>query len=136
MASSYSIKLTGLSEAAQIPDWLDHAQRAMLAEVCDELAEAIGAASGSSQIRAGARGRAISSTKGVVGVYGVVFAKARDRGAYITPKRGITLRFADGTFRRVARLTPHNYVKKGMRKRRSIGEQAFARHFDNLKAGA
>lgn len=133
---SYSIKLSGLAEAGKIPDWIDHAQRAMLDDVCDELASAIGDASGSSRIAGAARGRSLSSTKGVVGVYGVVFAKARDRGAYITPKRGKVLRFADGSFRTVARLKPHNYVKKGLRKRRTIGEAAFQRHFDNLKGEA
>jgi hypothetical protein len=134
--SSFSIKLTGLSEAAQIPDWLERGQRAMLEEIAEELAEAIGDASGSSQIRASFRGRAISSTKAIVESRGTKFAKARDRGAYITPRNGKVIRFADGSFRRVARLTPHKYVAKGMRKRRAIGDAAFARHFGDLKGNA
>lgn len=135
-SSSFSVKMVGLSEAAQIPGWLDHGQRAMLEEIVNELAGAIGDASGSSQIRASFRGRAISSTKGIVESRGTKFAKARDRGAYITPRSGKVLRFADGSFRRVARLTPHKYVAKGMRKRRAIADAAFARHFGDLKGNA
>lgn len=135
-SSSFSIKLEGLSEAAKIPDWLDKGQRAMLEEIAERLAEAIGQASGSSTIRASFRGRAISSTKAIVESRGTKFAKARDRGAYITPRSGKALRFADGSFRNVARLTAHNYVKKGMRQRRKIGDAAFAAHFGDLKANA
>lgn len=134
--SSFSISLSGLSEAAEIPGWIDRAQRAMLDEIAQELAEAIGDASGSGTIAASFRGRALSSTKAIVESRGTAFAKARDRGAYITPKSGKVLRFADGSFRRFARLTPHNYVKKGMRRRRAIGDAAFARHFGNLKDAA
>jgi hypothetical protein len=133
--SSFSITLKGLSEAGKIPGWIDIAQRAMLEQIAEELAEAIGEASGSKTIAASFRGRALSSTKALVESRGTAFAKARDRGAYITPKGGKVLRFADGSFRRVARLTPHNYVKRGMRQRRKIGDAAFARHFGDLKSG-
>lgn len=132
-ASSYSIELKGLEEASKIPGWLDVAQQQMLEEVTRELAEAIGEASGSSRIAASFRGRALSSTRGIVESRGTAFAKARDRGAYITPKRGSVLRFADGSFRSFARLKPHRYVAKGMRKRRQIGEEAFGHRFGNLK---
>lgn len=132
--SSYSIKLVGLEEASHLPDWLDTGQRGMLEEIAKELADAIGNASGSATIKASFRGRALSSTKAIVESRGTDFAKARDRGAYITAKGGRVLRFADGSFRTVARLKPHKYVAKGMRQRRKIGDAAFARHFGDLKA--
>lgn len=132
-ASSYSVKIEGLEEASKIPGWLDNAQRAMLDEVSQELAEAVGEASGSRRIAASFRGRALTSTRGIVESRGTAFAKARDRGAYITPRRGSVLRFADGGFARFARLKPHRYVAKGMRKRRAITEAAFERHYADIR---
>jgi hypothetical protein len=136
LAKSYSISVTGLAAAAGIPGAIELGQRAMLEEIAEELAEAIGEASGSSTIASSFRGRAVSSTKAIVESRGTAFAKARDRGAYITPKGGKVLRFEDGSFRRFARLKPHNYVRKGMRRRKAIGEAAFARHFGDLGTGA
>lgn len=52
-------------------------------------------------------------------IFTAVFAKARERGAYIRPRRGRmgrngrrpSLRFADGSFAKFARLKPRPYLK-------------------------
>lgn len=72
----------------------------------------------SSQIAAS--GRVEQVTPGVLRViFDAAFAKARERGAYIRPRRGrrgrsgrpAVLRFEDGTFRPFARLRRHPYLE-------------------------
>lgn len=124
----------GLEEAAKIPGWLDHAQRAFVQDAGERVAEAIGDAAPrrSGRLAASWEGRAISSTAARVASE-LDYAKAQARGSFASPKSGRALRFADGGFARFARIPATNYDRKGLRKRRRIVLDAFSRAFDNLR---
>jgi hypothetical protein len=134
---SYSVSVEGLSKLTRIPGGLDKAQREFLGEAVDELAEEVGkAAPGGRGGRVGRtwRGRTISSTRGVV-ESSHPGAKALDRGAYITPKKGKVLRFTVGgqeRFARFVRLPATNYTKRGLRKRGTIIRKAYEKKFNEL----
>jgi hypothetical protein len=104
----------------------------MLEQIAEELADAIGEASGSSTIASSFRGRALEHESDR-GVARDAFAKARDRGAYITPKGG-----KGAPVRR--RLVPPLRAAQAAQLRRARGcgsgasdrRSAFARHFGDL----
>jgi hypothetical protein len=61
--------------------------------------------------------------------YDAVDAKAHDRGAYIVPKNGRALRFADGSFRARARLKPQWFFERVMNRAHERLRQAFRETF-------
>ena len=135
MAKSFSVTVKGLSELEKIPGALDHAQRETLEEAAREIAESVGKAapSRSGRLRASWRGRTLDSRTAEVASRGTEYAKAIDRGAYITPNDGRALKFESGRFSARARLKPTNYVKRGLRSRGRIVRKAFERNFGELR---
>lgn len=73
---------------------------------------------GSSTLAASGEVQRVDADTGRV-IFTAPFAKARERGAYIRPRRGRggrggrrpSLRFADGSFRKFARLKKRPYLK-------------------------
>lgn len=84
----------------------------------DDVLDDAARASGSSTIAASGDVQRIDAETGRV-IFTAPFAKARERGAYIRPRRGRrgrgnrapSLRFADGSFRKFARLKKRPYLK-------------------------
>lgn len=136
MAKQFSVSISGLSQLEKVPGGLEKAQREFLDEAADEIADEVGKAapSRSGQLARSWKGRTISSTRAVIESHSP-YAKAVDRGAYITPKQGKLLRFnVDGRtiFTKSVRIPASNYTKKGLRKRGPIIRNTYQKHFDEL----
>lgn len=136
--SEFNVRVEGLAELAQIPGWLEQAQRRFLAKAGDRLADEIrkrapgGAAGG---IGRGTRSRTLSATSAEITVRHPG-AKALEQGAYIEPKRGGALRFVvngEVVFtRRPVRIAPKRYAARGLRNRSKVVRAAYGDAFNDL----
>jgi len=103
-----------LGDSPNVPAKLDRAARATLRNSAEETARAIGRASESNQIAARTRVTQMAGSQATIVIgEGVPFARIRDRGGTIVPKRARVLRFESGEFRPRARQEGIGYIAKG-----------------------
>ncbi len=131
------LKIEGLERASRIPGWLEDGQRDFFHAALRELSQSVASkAPGGPTGRIGRTiyGRTLSSTVGLIGTEHPG-ARALDRGAYITAKKGKVLRFeVDGeeVFTRFVRIEPRRFFARGLRYRNRIVQEQFNRHMGNL----
>jgi hypothetical protein len=138
----FRVRVEGLAELAQVPEWIERGQRVQLELATERIGKAI-----ADGLPGGARGKAgrqvdtrtLTSTKGEITVGPI--AKALSEGAYIGAKRlrqrGRALRIpggqAPGFTRRPFRIKGNKAVRKGLGKRGKILRDTFGEVFDNLE---
>lgn len=135
MAPVFGITVKGLDRAERLPGQIEVAGHATFATVEEGIVRSVaerapGGAGGSIGAsvyakRFGAKAARLSSDH--------PGAKAHERGAYIVPKGGRALRFADGSFRMRARLRAKHYFRDGVKAWQGIVAAAFKAHFGRLK---
>lgn len=145
---SFGIRVEDLRELRAIPGLLDKAERQLLGRGADRLGDSIAekapGGSGGSIGRA-VRTRTITSTTAEI-VVDHPGAQAQEKGAYIVPggqtrrgsaglaSRSGSLRFRNGTFSKHARIPPTRFATRGLRPRRKIILEEYARAFGNLRS--
>lgn len=129
-----SVKVSGLSRAAEIPGWLETGQKDFVRTIGSRIAEVVEETSPSGRIPF--ESSYIDST--TVRVFSNhPGAKVLDVGGYIKPKKSKRLRFqVNGRqiFTKYAvRIPAFNYTKKANRKRNKIVAQEFDKIFSDIE---
>lgn len=140
MKSGINVRVEGLAQLDRTDSRMEGAQREYLQAAGERLrTQLVSATPRKSGAMAGAWTLTVDAPLSFVLVNAHPGAKARDRGAYIRPKRRSTLRFvgADGMFytRKGIKQKPMNFTKKGLRGRGRIVSEEFAKAMDKLTAG-
>lgn len=122
-----------LGDTPTLPIRLGLARERCLARAAEGTAHEIGRASQSSQIAAATHVTQLGETAAVVAIgEGVPFARIRDVGGTIEPRRGRVLRFASGEFRPKARQRGTRYVARAEQKLGGVVGEAFHASFSDL----
>lgn len=150
----FNVKVEGLSNLADAPGWLDHAQRRFLECAVDQLGDEVRKrAPGGPNGQAGrdVEARTLSSTKGIIQSRGWIGAKTLEFGAVIKAPAGGALRLRDGRFIHSSRrrrrgsagpppgavfVPPKGYYRKGLRSRGRVVRAAFQEAFDDISRGS
>lgn len=137
MPQQFSVSVSGLSRLERIPGGLDRAQKRFLETAGDRLATSVrlAAPKKSGDLAASIRSQTIGATRLRIHT-GSPYAKAQDKGAYITPKGHPFLRFSGAggqVFVRAVRLPATNFFQKGLRPRRTIINGAYTAAFGRLE---
>jgi hypothetical protein len=134
------VRVLGLDELQKLERTLDGSGRRFADRLAQGIADEFASVSpddGGHRLASSWQGRAISDSLAVV-ESNHPGAKARDRGAYLTPKHGKAIRFQSSTgqtvFARFVRQKGTHYVDRALRKRRVIAEAVFEQEFANLRA--
>jgi len=138
--TDFNVRVDGLAQLDRTDSRMEGAQREYLENAGERLRAQMVAAT---PRRSGAMQSAWSLTVDAPLSFALVnthpAAKARDRGAYIRPKRRSVLRFmgSDGMVytRKGIKQRPLNFTKKGLRGRGRIVSEEFAKAMDKLNAG-
>ena len=117
---------------------LERRQRRFLGELGDLVVEAarrnIGAGHEGGRLARSIRRHVLSDSVAEVRA-GAAHARAQERGAYITPVRGLFLRFRiEGRwiFAKAVRLKPKLYLHRAVKQRRRLAQRAFDKVYGDL----